>query len=148
MLFSSFRTVAVIFGIGLILTACVNYGPQARVCGLPVGPGYNDYQLAPNTWKITYTGRCGFLHNRIDLTDRNEDYILLKAAWLCSQNGYPWFTIIARENPPQDHDVDTTQTYSLTVSGFKSKVPQALNSSFTLSSLTQKYGISEATLSR
>lgn len=131
-----------------LLVSCVNYGPQARVFGVPIGSGDSYYQLAPNTWKVSYNGRCGFLHNRIDLTDRNKDYVLLKAAWLCSQNGYPWFTVIAREEPPADHDVDTMQNYSVTVSGFRSQVPGALNSSFIISSLTQKYGISEATLSR
>src|SRR5262245_60733320 len=130
---------AIVVGIISLLTACINYGPQGRIFGISVGSGYNDYQLAPNSWKVSYTGRCGFLHNRIDLTDRNNDYVLLKAAWLCNQNGYRWFTIITKEQPPQDHDVDTMQTYSVTVAGFKSQVPGALNTAFILSSLTQKY---------
>ncbi len=141
------HSLLLICGIGLFLTACVTYGPQNPLIR---GAGYNDVQLAPNTWRISYSDLNA-------LGDRARDLALVRAAWLCKQNGYPWFTITATRdqldgsyvsygNVPYDDPNNYLLTSSIMVYGLRSQAPGAMNSAFLLSSLTRKYRITEADL--
>lgn len=144
MTFSQFlRIAAVLFVAGLLLSSCMGYQPQSRVFGVAVGSGYDDVQLSPNTWRVSYSSDAeDYLDSRI------RDYAMLRAAWLCHQSGYNWFTVNAVKERGYVTRSDDGYTYSMLVSGFKNEFPGALNSAFILSSLSQKYRVSTADLQR
>jgi hypothetical protein len=146
--------ILLIFGIGLFEAACSTYyGPTS----FWQGGGYEDAQLSPDTWKINY--------HLNEEGDRTYDLALVRAAWLCKQNGYPWFKINTshQQTVPHIYSSPTAEyqpildeftweqsiwshnstSSSIIVTGSKFKVPGALNSDYVLSSLSRKYRISE-----
>lgn len=108
---------------------------------------YDDVQLTPNTWRVSYRGAAQFGRDRIG------DFALMRAAWLCNKNGYPWMIVSAQReeiiNQMMCHENDIPLLeIALIVSGMTRQVPGALNSAFLLSSLTNKYHISQTDLER
>lgn len=115
-----------------------HYHRQVTVWGL----GYSDNKLSAGTWYVTYRG-----HHMT--TTQARDIALLRAAYLCSQEGYPWFKITT-PNSDQGRvygQIGVQVRYpesTMIICGSKS--PRSFNASSLIATLTSKYGISEAEL--
>ncbi len=125
----------------ICLTGCTwsgehfHYHRQVTVWGL----GYTDTKLSAGTWAINYRGHY-------ITTTQARDIALLRAAYLCSSDGYPWF-MITTQNSDQGRvygQVGIRVPYpesTMIVRGLKSRVRGALNCALLQSTLIQKYPI-------
>jgi len=143
---------SILFIFLLYLTGCAtgkDYHPKEKIWNL----GFSDTRISTETWEVFYRG--------YDIPQgQARDYALLRAAYLCSEHGYPWLIITSQGNflPAQGAVVTiggtllganvTYPEFSMVVQGVKSKIPNALNTAFLISNLTQKYRISEKKLRR
>jgi len=78
-------------GLGLLaLTACVGPAPYApRQAGQATG--YTDRQLAPNRYRVTFTGNSATSREEV------EDYLLRRAAEVTLAAGYSHFVFDSRD---------------------------------------------------
>ncbi len=110
-----------------------HYHRQVTVWGL----GYADTKLSAGAWYVTYRG-----HHMT--TTQARDLALLRAAYLCSKEGYPWFKI-ATPNSDQGRvygQIGVQVRYpesTMIICGSKTSGP--FNASSLISTLTSKYGI-------
>ena len=84
----------------LVLTACqapASYAPRDQHSG----SGYTDQQLAANRYRITFTGNSSTQRETV------ENYLLLRAAEVTLQAGYPNFMF-------DDRDTEAKTTYHST----------------------------------
>lgn len=84
------RLLSGLSAIALVLAAACATGPAYKPMGPGETTGYTDTQLAPNRYRVTFTGSSGT--SRPDV----EDYLLRRAAEVTARAGYPFFTFDTR----------------------------------------------------
>lgn len=89
----------------LLLSACATGYEKAGLAG----DGFDDAQLAPDTFRIKFTG------NEMTSTDRAHDFALLRAADLTLKAGYSYFAIVNESN--QTHQDSFTLPSTETTTG-------------------------------
>lgn len=84
------RAVALAAVTAVVLTACqapASYAPRDQRSG----SGYTDQQLANNRYRVTFTGNSSTRRETV------ENYLLLRAAEVTLQAGYPSFMFDTRD---------------------------------------------------
>ncbi len=86
----------VMFGaLALTLAACAASPPYQPAANASAS-GYSEQAIEADRYRVRYTGRAGMEKSRV------QDYALLRAAELTTQNGRDWFEVVNRDN---DEDV-------------------------------------------
>ena len=81
-----------------LLAACATATPyQPAQLGNDVSGGYSSEQLAPDRYRVSFSG------NQYTSRERVENYLLFRAAQLAQQNGYTGFRVVRNDT---DRDVD------------------------------------------
>jgi hypothetical protein len=82
--------IAVLFALGLCLSACAStptfYGPATA----PGGVGWSEYRIETGRYRLTFRGGPGAPVEQV------ADYALLRAADLTLADGYDWFRMSDR----------------------------------------------------
>ncbi len=82
-------------------------------CSTSYGPsgltgGYEETQLAPNVWRVSFTG------NGYTTQERTQDFALLRSAELATKNGFRYFGFASAAVRANPGGVITTPGYSTT----------------------------------
>ncbi len=89
--------------LALALAGCsTGYGPSGLT------GGYEETQLAPNVWRVSFTG------NGYTSQEQTQDFALLRSAELAVKNGYSYFGFAAASVRANSGGVITTPGYSTT----------------------------------
>lgn len=70
--------------------------------------GYEETQLAPNVWRVSFTG------NGFTTAEQTQDFALLRSAELATKNGYRYFGFASGSVRANAGGVITTPGYSTT----------------------------------
>jgi len=94
-----------LFMIALLATLAgcsTSYGPSG------LAGGYEETQLAPNVWRVSFTG------NGYTTQERTQDFAMLRSAELTVKTGYRYFGFAAAGVRANPGGVITTPGYSTT----------------------------------
>lgn len=87
---NTLRTTLLFLFISTLLISCSVTRPTAYQAKAFTG-GYSETQLAPDIYSVRFQG------NGYTVTERANDFCLLRCAELTKQNGYKYFTIISNK---------------------------------------------------
>jgi hypothetical protein len=82
---------AVTLALPLLLLAACQTGPVYRPRGPGETVGYTDQELAPNRYRVTFTGTSGTHRDQV------EDFLMRRAAEVTVGNGYEYFRFDDRD---------------------------------------------------
>jgi len=103
----------VMFGALAIALAACAASPPYKPAANAEASGYSEQAIDSNRYRVRYTGTPGMEKSAV------QDYALLRAAELTTQNGHDWFEVVNRDNDEdvrirRDVDTDFGPDYAVT----------------------------------
>jgi hypothetical protein len=100
------RSILIVVGIALLLTACATRYQPVAFTG-----GYSEMQVDANTYKVSFRG------NGYTSRDRVETYLMYRCAELTVETGHDYFVLVGGGTDARQDLVTTPGTYTSTTTG-------------------------------